>query len=69
MVLDTSLSLLPCRSTRRPSEASKQDVQHGMVGSNASCGRACADSIIHYLIMDLQAQNWEGQIAKRCAES
>ena len=31
MVLDTSLSLLPCRSTSRPSEASNQDVQRGMV--------------------------------------
>lgn len=63
MVLDTSLSLLPCRSTRRPSEASNQDVQRGMVGSNASCGRACADSIIHSVGFATRISSVAGEIS------
>ena len=46
MVLDTSMSLLPCRSTRRPSQASKQNVQAGMGGNNVRWGRDGADSSI-----------------------
>ena len=65
MVLDTSMSLLPCRSTRRLSSVSTKHVQSGMGRNIAGSGRDCADSIIQFLIMDCQAYNWEGQIAKR----
>ncbi len=34
MVLNKSMSLLPCGSTRRPSHASNQDVQRGMARNN-----------------------------------
>ncbi len=46
MVLDTSMSLLPCRSTGRQSLASKQDVQTCMDNNEVGYSRDCGDSLV-----------------------